>query len=61
MAKVRIIQVGICLCEVEVKLACDDEYFHQNVIPDKVCPKCGKKATDDYRPLATTFPDGMQV
>mgnify|MGYP003083379963 FL=1 len=22
----------------------DDEYFHNEVIPNKVCPKCGKKA-----------------
>ena len=39
----------------------DDEYFHREVIPNKVCPKCGKKAADDYRPLATKYPDGMQV
>jgi len=28
---------------------------------NKVCPKCGKKAADDYRPLATKYPDGVQV
>ena len=39
----------------------DDSYFHQNVIPDKVCEKCGKKAGDDYRALATKYPDGFQV
>ena len=39
----------------------DDEYFHREVIPNKVCPKCGKKAADDYRPLATKYPDEMQV
>lgn len=39
----------------------DDSYFHTNVIPDMKCPKCGKKARDDYRPLATKYSDGMQV
>ena len=39
----------------------DDEYFHRKVIPDMVCPKCGKKASDNYRPLATKYPEGMQV
>lgn len=39
----------------------DDSYFHQTVIPNKECKKCGKKASDDYRPLATKYPDGMTV
>lgn len=30
----------------------DDAYFHNTVIPDMVCPECGKKAPADYRPLA---------
>ena len=25
------------------------------------CPDCGKKAADDYRPLATKYLEGMQV
>jgi transcription elongation factor Elf1 len=33
----------------------DDAYFHQNVIPDMTCWKCGKKADKDYRPLATKY------
>ena len=31
----------------------DDEYFHSNVVPNMQCKKCGKKASDTYRPLAT--------
>ncbi len=39
----------------------DDANFHENVIPDKKCPKCGKTAGDDYRPLTTKYPEGFQV
>ena len=31
----------------------DDANFHQNAIPKMVCKQCGKKAADNYRPLAT--------
>lgn len=39
----------------------DDANFHRNVIPEKVCPKCGEKAPDTYRPLTTKYPEGYQV
>ena len=39
----------------------DDAFFHNQVIPSKVCPKCGKKAGEDYRPLATKYPEGFQI
>lgn len=39
----------------------DDANFHQNVIPKMECPECGKTAGDNYRPLATRYPDGMTV
>jgi transcription elongation factor Elf1 len=39
----------------------DDANFHQNVIPKMECKKCGKKAPDAYRPLATKYPDSMVV
>jgi len=39
----------------------DDSYFHQTVVPDKKCPKCGLKAGDDYRPLTTKYPDSKTV
>lgn len=39
----------------------DDSYFHENVIPNMTCKSCGKKAGDEYRPLTTKYPDGMQA
>lgn len=39
----------------------DDRYFHEEVVPNKKCPECGKTAGDDYRPLATKYPDGQVV
>lgn len=39
----------------------DDANFHQNVIPDMECDKCGKKADKNYRPLSTKYPDGQIV
>ncbi len=39
----------------------DDAFFHNKIIPDKVCPKCGKKAGADYRPFAPKYPEGVQL
>ena len=39
----------------------DDANFHQNVIPEFECRKCGKKASDDYRALTTKYPEGYQI
>ena len=39
----------------------DDANFHQNVIPKKKCGKCGKTSGDNYRPLATKYPEGFVV
>ena len=33
----------------------DDENFHDKVIPNMTCKKCGKKAKDSYRPLAPKY------
>ena len=33
----------------------DDSFYHQNVIPNMECDKCHKKASDDYRPIATKY------
>ena len=35
----------------------DDKNFHENVIPDMKCEKCGKKAGENYRPLTTKYPE----
>ena len=39
----------------------DDANFHNKVIPSMKCPVCGKTAPDNYRPLATKYPEGFQV
>lgn len=39
----------------------DDGYFHNSVIPKMTCKKCGKTAAEDYRPLATKYPDFQVV
>lgn len=49
-------------CAHEVKgYGYDDVNFHNNVIPKMECGKCNKTASDDYRPLATKYPEGMTV
>jgi len=45
----------------EEKSGYDDTNFHHNVIPMMICPKCGKTAPTDYRPLTTKYPEGYQV
>ena len=39
----------------------DDANFHNNVVPNMVCPECGEKASENYRPLTTKYPEGYQV
>ena len=46
----------------------DDQFFHENVIPKMVCPRCGKSVEENsdemdfgYRPLATKYPEGFQI
>lgn len=39
----------------------DDEFFHRKVIPEIQCKECGKKANEDYRPLAPKYDDGVTV
>ena len=33
----------------------DDANFHNNVIPKRECPECGKVAPEDHRPLAPKY------
>ena len=33
----------------------DNANYHENVIPTMKCKKCGKKASDTYRPLTTQY------
>ena len=39
----------------------DDRNFHKNVIPNMKCSQCGKKGGEDYRPMATKYPDDAVV
>lgn len=42
----------------------DDANFHNNVIPNFKCKKCGESSNTlgiDYRPLATKYPEGYQI
>lgn len=39
----------------------DDANFHENVIPRMACKKCGKTAADNYRPLATKYPESRVI
>jgi len=39
----------------------DDTHFHVNVVPAMLCPECGKNAPENYRPLATRYPDSQEV
>jgi Zn ribbon nucleic-acid-binding protein len=48
-----IIECEHCSAERELKGGYDDDFYHNNVIPNIECKKCGLKAGDDYRPLAT--------
>jgi len=48
----------------ENKSGYDDSFFHNNVIPDMKCPKCGESANSlgsDYRPLTPKYPEGFQI
>jgi len=39
----------------------DDSYFHQKVIPKMECPKCGKKAHENYKAMSTKYPDSQII
>lgn len=42
----------------------DDKNFHENVIPEMICDKCGQSSKTlgvDYRPLTTKYPEGYQI
>jgi len=45
----------------EQKGGYDDSYFHTEVIPNMICPKCKEKAPSNYMPRATKYPDGYQI
>lgn len=57
--------IAIYICEhcgaEKEAIGYDDANFHQNVIPDMKCEKCGEKAPKDYRPLTTKYEEGETV
>ena len=47
--------------EITERWGYDDAYFHNSVIPEIECPKCGLKASDDYKPIIPRYPEGQVV
>ena len=43
---------------IEERSGYDDQYFHQMVIPDMKCKRCGEKASDNYRAFAPKYDEG---
>ena len=39
----------------------DDSYFHNVVIPNKLCERCNKKASLNNTALSPKYQDGTQV
>lgn len=42
----------------------DDNYYHENVIPNKKCTKCGESTITLGKPIepqATKYPDGFVI
>lgn len=42
----------------------DDRYFHDNVIPNRKCSKCGKSTNSEggtVEHTATKYPEGYQI
>ena len=39
----------------------DDFYFHNTVIPDMECKKCGKKSPENYIPQTTKYPEHLTI
>lgn len=39
----------------------DDANFHNNVIPQMKCKKCGEVGAKDYTPRRTKYTEGVQI
>ena len=50
-----------CLHVIKDQYGYDDANYHDNVIPQMMCPKCGKKADRRYRPLRTKYPEDYNI
>jgi predicted RNA-binding Zn-ribbon protein involved in translation (DUF1610 family) len=50
-----------CGYESEKQSGYDDSYFHNNVIPKMLCPKCGKSANENYKALKPKYDDNTII
>lgn len=50
-----------CGHETDKESGYDDAHFHQNVIPKMECPACKKTADENYQPMSTKYPEGLQL
>lgn len=49
-------------CDFQVeKGGYDDTNYHNNVIPNMICPKCKRSAPNNYRLLSTKYPDSAII
>ena len=49
-------------CQAEEKsYGYDDANFHNNVIPNMACKKCGEKSPSEYSPQSTKYPEGVVI
>ena len=39
----------------------DEENFHRNVIPNMMIKRIEEQANENYRPLATKYPEGFHI
>ena len=39
----------------------DDANYHVNVVPNMECRICKKTSPENYRPLATKYPEGFHI
>lgn len=39
----------------------DDSFFHNNVIPNMKCSKCGKTSDKDYQPMTPKYNKNIQL
>lgn len=47
-----------CGHETEKSPGYDDKHFHDEVIPNMICEKCGEKSPNSYRALSTKYREG---
>lgn len=56
-----ILECEHCKSTEVLKSGYDDAYYHDTVIPNIICKKCGKIASPNYKPKETKYPEGYQI